>query len=211
MGGWDAYRPAPISFVLKHLGARRTGVGRSSSSFRRRRRPAAHPPLRPSVPNRPKQMTARIERNRAKRAARRAAGLCPICGQAPEVGFVVCQPCRQRRAEGKKRHIQKLGPRGFTLRKHGLNPEVFHSLFEAQKGRCAICEKAITEERGERGKENKAAMIDHDHVTGQVRGLLCLRCNVALGLFDDSPERLDAAIRYLARDYAHMPVSRLAA
>lgn len=41
--------------------------------------------------------------------------------------------------------------------------------------------------------------VDHNHETGAVRGLLCRNCNVALGLMQDSPERLQQALSYLQR------------
>jgi hypothetical protein len=45
----------------------------------------------------------------------------------------------------------------------------------------------------------KSLHIDHDHVTGEVRGLLCFKHNNALGDFDDDPELLHRALRYLRR------------
>lgn len=57
-----------------------------------------------------------------------------------------------------------------------------------QGGGCAIC--------GEFPTEKKLA-VDHDHETGRVRGLLCMRCNTALGHFEDSITLLEAAIDYL--------------
>lgn len=56
-------------------------------------------------------------------------------------------------------------------------------------GRCGIC-----------GKEPRSGfVIDHDHKTGRVRGLLCQRCNSGLGSLGDSIEGLKAAIAYLER------------
>ena len=42
-------------------------------------------------------------------------------------------------------------------------------------------------------------MVDHCHVGGEVRGLLCSNCNVGLGMFADNPEALEAAARYIRR------------
>lgn len=50
---------------------------------------------------------------------------------------------------------------------------------------CAICRTAA------------ANHVDHDHVTGAVQGMLCFRCNAALGQFDENAETLVRATRYL--------------
>lgn len=74
--------------------------------------------------------------------------------------------------------------RGYRLTVAG-----FLAMLEAQDKRCAIC----------RHHPRTAAdfVIDHNHKTGVVRGLLCSKCNTALGMFQDSPDVLDAAIEYL--------------
>ncbi len=65
--------------------------------------------------------------------------------------------------------------------------ELYDLLLDAQGGVCAIC-----------GLGDKQFLaVDHDHGTGQVRGLLCSACNRALGLMADSPERLERAMTYL--------------
>lgn len=79
------------------------------------------------------------------------------------------------------------------LSRFGLTPEDYIQLLESQEGVCAICKSP--EPRG-RGKHFN---VDHDHLTGEVRGLLCHGCNTSLGGFKDDPELLRAAIRYLSR------------
>ena len=64
----------------------------------------------------------------------------------------------------------------------------YDAQFEAQRGRCAIC--------GQPPKVRKLN-IDHDHVTGAVRGLLCAKCNRGLAWFRDTPRFLEGAAIYL--------------
>lgn len=62
-----------------------------------------------------------------------------------------------------------------------------------QGNRCAIC--GVTQEDAPR----KVLLLDHDHVTGRPRALLCHHCNCGLGHFRDNPARMLAAIAYLER------------
>lgn len=68
--------------------------------------------------------------------------------------------------------------------------------FNKQSGKCAICTVSLGE-RNANGDAPPCAQLDHDHNTGQLRGVLCRRCNMALGLFDDSLIRIKAAAEYL--------------
>jgi hypothetical protein len=67
-------------------------------------------------------------------------------------------------------------------------------MIASQGNACAICRKSFE-------GESKGIHIDHDHVTGQVRALLCTTCNTGLGSFMDDQTLLQAAIDYL-RYYA---------
>ncbi len=80
--------------------------------------------------------------------------------------------------------------RKYRLRQYGLTIEDYEGLFDAQGGVCAIC---LTPPF-----EGKALVVDHDHETGAVRGLLHHTCNTAIGLLDDSPEIVARAAAYLA-------------
>ncbi len=78
---------------------------------------------------------------------------------------------------------------------YGCNPAEYAAMLQAQDGRCAICRCAET---GTRNGRVKQLAVDHDHVTGQIRALLCEACNTGLGSFRSSPVYLCAAIDYLA-------------
>jgi hypothetical protein len=80
--------------------------------------------------------------------------------------------------------------RAVRIKHHyGLTTGDFDAMLAAQDGKCAICAAPFGAE---------TPNIDHDHNTGGVRGLLCRDCNFALGRFADDPDRLSAAIAYLA-------------
>lgn len=64
-----------------------------------------------------------------------------------------------------------------------------------QNGVCAICKKP--ESVLNRRNEVRALSVDHSHVSGKVRGLLCTRCNQAIGLFKEDPETFLQAYKYL--------------
>ena len=66
----------------------------------------------------------------------------------------------------------------------------YNALWTAQDGKCAICRQVCI----------KALALDHCHKTGRIRGLLCMRCNTALGLLKDDQGLLSKAIEYLQKD-----------
>lgn len=88
-----------------------------------------------------------------------------------------------------------LAMRRKQLAAYGITEEDFSRLMEAQGGVCAICGQPewVTRKDG----KIRLLCVDHDHVTGRVRGLLCANCNRAIGLMDDDADRLKKAIYYL--------------
>jgi hypothetical protein len=86
----------------------------------------------------------------------------------------------------------KLIQREYHLKKfYGLSLADYNKLLEAQGGVCAICGKPP------HGKGIKDLDTDHNHTTGEVRKLLCRKCNHGLGSFDENPDRLRHAAEYL--------------
>jgi hypothetical protein len=72
----------------------------------------------------------------------------------------------------------------------------YDALFAAQSGGCALCGKAETRRHEQTGTIWDLA-VDHDHVTGRVRGLLCNRHNRGLGLLGDTEDDMKRVLRYL--------------
>lgn len=80
----------------------------------------------------------------------------------------------------------------------GITEDDYNRMFDEQGGVCAICQHQETERR--MGRVKRLA-IDHDHGRKTIRGLLCSRCNRAMGLFEDVPERAEMACQYLTRTH----------
>jgi hypothetical protein len=94
----------------------------------------------------------------------RASGQCVGCRKSYEGPKTRCPSCR----------IKMKGTRRVTtLRKYGLSLEDYANMSEIQNGRCKICNRLPA--------PNKRLVVDHDHLTGVVRALLCNKCNVTLG------------------------------
>lgn len=138
---------------------------------------------------------------RALYKARRDAGLCP-CGRPLEThrkakNRTECQRCSDARKVKWARKRENGGleilRRNHLRRLYGMTLEEFEAMLAAQGGRCAIC--SATEAGGKSGRWH----VDHDHLTGSVRGILCHSCNVSIGHFKDDPMLLLAAAEYLIR------------
>lgn len=71
-------------------------------------------------------------------------------------------------------------------RNYKITPEDYDAMYAEQKGCCKICSDPYD-----------ALLVDHDHETGEVRGLLCANCNHGLGRFKDDPAILQNAVMYL--------------
>jgi hypothetical protein len=107
-----------------------------------------------------------------------------------------CKACNTiKQAEYLKVRKEKFGrtrARAYELKYYyGISEEDFLAMVKGQDGKCAIC-----------GHKPKTLYVDHCHVHNTIRGLLCVKCNGALGLFGDNAARVKSAALYLER---HVP------
>ena len=131
-----------------------------------------------------------------------ATGECRQCGQVAE--YVahqgrICRPCR-REYNNQWHHANGGGKRrsykDYALRKlYNISYDEYMEMLTLQGNVCAICKRPET--RKSSGSEPKYLSVDHDHVTGKVRALLCHDCNVALGYLKDDPTRIAGLLDYL--------------
>lgn len=90
-------------------------------------------------------------------------------------------------------HREELAARGrrhSLKKKYQITVEQYETMLQQQGGVCAICSAAPGKRR---------LHVDHDHATRKIRGLLCLRCNVTVGVVEKRAELLQLAAAYVAR------------
>jgi hypothetical protein len=110
-----------------------------------------------------------------------------------------CKECQQlyakedekRTNRNKKRYHEKKDEylEACYKRKYGITLNEYNRMLEDQGGVCAVCGKVCN--------SGKRLAVDHNHLTGKVRGLLCINCNQGIGHLMDSIHLLSRAIDYL--------------
>jgi len=90
------------------------------------------------------------------------------------------------------------GVNRHLFNKFGISLEQYEELFERQGGVCALCKKPETTRRNKKGDGGERLAVDHCHDTGVVRGLLCFKCNTAIGALGDTHESAIKAMKYLS-------------
>jgi hypothetical protein len=127
---------------------------------------------------------------------------CPDCGDVKPLsefprnkhtrsGFhAYCKPCHNARTRDTVRRLYGNSRHYHLRKKYGVGSDEVQELVKAQGGVCPICLK------------RPATQVDHDHDTGEIRGVLCLYCNAALGAFHDDPDLIAKAIAYVERHRA---------
>ena len=113
---------------------------------------------------------------------------CKICtrlnGAAAKTRY---RESTEAKSKARSRHLKK---------EYGITADQYDEMWGQQDGLCAICCQPETRINPVNGKVGMLA-VDHCHVTNGVRKLLCHKCNVAIGLLGDNPDRLRAAAAYI--------------
>ena len=101
----------------------------------------------------------------------------------------LCKECKNR--HGRNSPVTKETARKAQYKfRYGISIEEYDDIYITQQGACAICFTHASELK-------YRLHIDHCHETGKVRGLLCKRCNLAIGFLDEDIDKLNSSIKYL--------------
>ena len=111
---------------------------------------------------------------------------CTKCGEVKPLDEFWAEPRNRSGRHSACKVCMAASLRNSALvRKYGITAEDYDHMLAAQEGKCPIC------------GEHRALVVDHCHRNGNVRALLCDRCNRLLGVADDNRALLTAAIRFL--------------
>jgi len=87
--------------------------------------------------------------------------------------------------------VKARGQDAFLRKLYGITLEARNIMIAGQGSVCAVCRNSDWGSKG--------PTVDHNHITGAIRGILCMNCNRAIGLLRDNPKTLRAAADYLER------------
>lgn len=112
-----------------------------------------------------------------------------------------CKDChnakrRQEYAAGRSGRGRDVSYEQLLKREYGITLAQYNAMVRKQAGRCAICRRPESVKMKRTGQLRRLA-VDHDHVTGAVRGLLCQRCNVLVWAIEDNHTTLAAIGAYI--------------
>ena len=112
--------------------------------------------------------------------------------QSPDSRKNHCKQCDIARVRKRHQDNPERTKNNDLKRLYGITLNEYNEMLEEQDHKCATC--STTDPGGKHGK----FMVDHDHKTGKVRGLLCKNCNIALGLVNDDTDLIQKMINYLS-------------
>ena len=132
----------------------------------------------------------------------KSRGTCAVCHKERNlVSAGMCSNCRFNvyiKPYPDKLAAFRIQSRKYIIkRKYGVTPEWYEATLENQGGKCAIC--GVTDNGKTKYNENLPFCIDHNHETGEVRGLICTSCNQFVGLLESNLTRYVKVKLYLKR------------
>lgn len=137
------------------------------------------------------QSKSRSQFTISRRHADGRLNTCKECKNGPNGEYQQNRTTRIQNAQTYYSNNKEIISKNNQVRKYGVSSSWLEERYSIQKSLCEICKRD--------GGIKKSLCIDHDHQTGEVRGLICGKCNTAIGMVEESTEILMAIIEYLER------------
>jgi len=139
--------------------------------------------------------------------------ICPVCKNEfvmHKAQFNNSQKYCSSKCRDKRRNKNKINQtkderdayrKDWHLRKHySITLKEFEERWKKCGQKCSICDRELTLPIKSKGQKSSCVVIDHNHKTNKMRGLLCSKCNKGLGLFNDDYNLLQKALEYIKED-----------
>jgi len=105
---------------------------------------------------------------------------------------------RKKYLDENKEVVAERKRRYYLKTSFGISVEEYERMHDQQNGLCAVCRNPETAIDNKNSQQVRRLAVDHDHGTGKIRGLLCQKCNMGIGYFQDDPALLREAANYLS-------------
>jgi hypothetical protein len=133
---------------------------------------------------------------------------CPKCGEEKAIDDFyfqrrTCKPCVREHQQRFRDADPDYNRNRNLQRRYGIDVEEYRNLIADHNFACGICKVEIPETIAYKGK--RSGVVDHNHETGDIRGILCQKCNLVLGHARENTDILYRAIVYLSERGAYTP------
>lgn len=124
--------------------------------------------------------------------------VCTQCGEDKAIDLFATNNAK---VSGKESHCKTCARERSYKYRYGITISERDAMLEQQGYSCLICSVELgVSTHAKRVTTGERACIDHCHDTGEVRGILCARCNTGIGMFNDNPGLIENALKYLEKN-----------
>lgn len=122
---------------------------------------------------------------------------CTDCSRAVTKASYSKPEAKMRHRKWYKEKYEDTAENARLLKLYGITLDQYNSMLEQQEHKCEICKSPET--AVSRNGYTLRLAIDHNHLTGAIRSLLCFRCNRGIGYFEENPKLIKEILKYLKK------------
>lgn len=128
---------------------------------------------------------------------------CRDCSRAASTNSRKKPEQRQKTKDWYNKTYKTIADNAYYVKRYGITLDQYNLMSEQQNHMCAICRNP--EPCKTKNGTPMRLYVDHDHSTGAIRKLLCIKCNMGMGSFNDDPKLMFLAVKYLREHSTSAP------